>query len=74
GKPMTKIPIALGAVVLGYGQVQHDQLVTLARVLERTPVRGLDTHGWRRAVQAPRPAFGSSPHMNVLCPIDLLNY
>tara|TARA_R100001132_G_C3232613_1_gene66570 strand:+ start:331 stop:615 length:285 start_codon:yes stop_codon:yes gene_type:complete len=74
GKSMTKIPIALDAVVLGYGQVQHDQLVTLARVLERAPVRSFDAHGWRWTVQTTRPTFGSGPHMNVLRPIDLLNY
>ena len=43
-------------------------------IIERAPVRGLDAHGRRRAVQAPWPALGSRPHMNVLRPFDPLNY
>src|SRR5690554_1245047 len=43
-KAVAKIAIAVGAVVLGHAQMQHHQLVALARVLEPTVVRRLNPY------------------------------
>src|SRR5690606_566688 len=41
---VTEIAIAVQAMVLGHAQVQHHQLVALARMLERSLVRGFNTY------------------------------
>ncbi len=70
---MPVIAIALRAVILGNPQVQHHQLVTLARVLDGALVGGLDTHRTLLAVGTCRPGLGGGPDMNIAPPIDPLN-
>jgi len=51
-KTVAKIAIAVGAVILGYGQVQHHQLIALASVLERTRVRRFNPYRLLLAMDA----------------------
>jgi len=74
GKAVAKIPIALGAVVLGHSQVQHHQLVALARVLERSLVRGFNPYRLLLAVDAGRALGGPSPDMNLPATLDPFNH
>ncbi len=70
---MPVIAIALRAVILGNPQVQHHQLVTLARVLDGALVGGLDAHRTVLAGEASRPGRRLGPDMNIAPPIDPLN-
>jgi len=73
GKAVAKIPIAVHAVVLGHGQVQHHQLVALARVLERTLVRGFNTHRLLLAMYARQALGRPGPDMNLSAALDSFN-
>ncbi|QAA92656.1 hypothetical protein CKA81_01445 [Pollutimonas thiosulfatoxidans] len=63
---MPEIAVAVYAVILGHAQVQHHQLISLARMLERKQVSGLDAHLVACAVHAGRPLTWPCPHMSIL--------
>lgn len=73
GEAVAEIAVALHTVVFWYFQVQHHQLVSLARVLESTLVGCLDTDcpGW--TVQASGAVLWAGPYMDIFRPLDLLD-
>src|SRR5690606_28827799 len=74
GKPMPEIAIAVGAVILGHTQVQHQQLITLTGVFERAPMGGLDPHPCAGAVDAGQASPGRGPDVDVLSSFDFLDH
>ena len=70
---MSEIAIAASAVALGNAQVQHHQLIALARMLERALVGCLDAHLVASAVHAGGPLMRPRPHMNILSAFDGLD-
>jgi hypothetical protein len=72
-KPVSKIPIAIGAVVLGHAQVQHHQLITLAGVLERSVMRGFNAYRPLLAGHTHRALGQSSPDMDLPTTLDAFN-
>src|SRR5699024_609273 len=72
GKAMTEVPIAVRTMVFGYAQVQHHDLIALARMLEGAPVRGLDAHRLVLTVDAGRTLAGPRPDMDILVTLNML--
>src|SRR5690606_521059 len=69
-----KIAVAVGAVVLGHGRVQHYALTALTGVLERSLMRRLDPHLRLRAVHTRGAISRLGPDMDVALTRDTLNH
>src|SRR5690606_18541963 len=73
-EPVTKIAIAVGAVVLGHTQVQHHQLIALAGVLERTLVRRFNPYRPLLAMDAHQALGRPGPDMNLSATLHPINH